>query len=170
MRRILRIAQAGAAKKAAQDAPGTIFSRGGATLVSPLFEQAYPQRSLSCLNVIEHFRAVEDDVDAAVPEDAKNAPPRDLENCKDRSFPQRPHRSFFLGGRKKNGRTNDLNSVTKPSTKSDQGHLCKNDERQGRRRRRRNSLASAATLPDTISPRLSGRFSNVPQWPHFNVR
>jgi hypothetical protein len=55
-----------------------------------------PQRSLSWLDVVEKFGAVEDDVDAVVPVDAKNAPTRDLENCKERSFPQRPHRSVFL--------------------------------------------------------------------------
>ena len=82
----LRIAGADAAKNTAQDAPGTIFPRGVATLVSPLFEYAHPQRSFWCLNVIENFRAIEDDVDAVVPVDAKNAPTRDLENCKDRSF------------------------------------------------------------------------------------
>ena len=31
-------------------------------------------------------------------------------------------------------------------------------------------LDDAATLLDTVRPRLSGRFSNVLQWPHFNVR
>ena len=35
---------------------------------------------------------------------------------------------------------------------------------------REDLLASAATLLDTICPRLSGRLSNRPQWPHFNVR
>ena len=118
-----RIAGADAAKNTAQDAPGTIFSRGGATLVSPLFEHAHPQRSLSCLNVIEKFRAIEDDVDAVVPVDAKNAPTSDLEDCKDRSFQQRPHRSLFLEEEKKERRTNDKNTSTQLSTKSDQVQL-----------------------------------------------
>ncbi len=86
----------------AQDAPGTIFSRGAATLVSPFFDHAYPRRRCLRVNVIRKFRTVEDGVDAAVPVDAQNAPTSDLENCKERSFPQRPHRSLFLEEEKKN--------------------------------------------------------------------
>ena len=118
----VRIAGADATKKTAQDAPGTIFSRGGATLVSPLFEHAHPQRRLSCLNVIEDFRAVEveveDDVDAAVPVDAQNAPTATWKTAD--SFPQAPTSILFLGGRKKKGRPTGTNSATQLSTKSDQ--------------------------------------------------
>ena len=32
------------------------------------------------------------------------------------------------------------------------------------------TLAVATMLLDTVSPRLSGRFSDVPQWPLVNVR
>src|SRR5437867_2543435 len=63
-------------------------------------------------------------MDAAVPVDAKNAPTSDLENCNERSFPQRPHRSLFLERRKEERRTNDKNSATQPSTKSDQVHFA----------------------------------------------
>ena len=77
----MRIAQADAANTPAQDA---------------LFEQASPQRSLSCLNVIENVRAVEDDVDAAVPEDAKNAPTRDLNTAKTAVFHSVHIDHFFL--------------------------------------------------------------------------
>ena len=82
--------------KIGQDARETIFSRGAATLVSPLFDHAHPRSRFSRVNVIGTFRTVQDGVDAAVPVDAKNAPTSDLENCKERSFPQRPHRSFPL--------------------------------------------------------------------------
>ena len=92
-----------ATKTIAQDARGTMFSRGVATLVSPFFDQAYPRRRLSRFNVIGKFRAVEDGMDAAVPVDAKNAPTRDLETTK--QFPQRPHRSSFLQEEKEQRRT-----------------------------------------------------------------
>jgi hypothetical protein len=39
----------------------------GRLQVPPISRLAYPHRSLSSLNVIENFRAVEDGVDAAVP-------------------------------------------------------------------------------------------------------
>jgi len=92
-----------ATKTIAQDARGTMFSRGVATLVSLFFDQAYPRRRLSRFNVIGKFRAVEDGMDAAVPVDAKNAPTRDLETTK--QFPQRPHRSSFLQEEKEQRRT-----------------------------------------------------------------
>ena len=82
--------------KILQDAPGAIFSRGAATLVCPVFDDAYPRSRFSRVNVIGNFATVEDGVDAAVPVDAQNAPTSDLENCKERSFPQRPHRAFFF--------------------------------------------------------------------------
>src|SRR5262245_37147876 len=89
IRRLMR------AKTIAQDAPGTIFSRGWLPLVSPLSVDAYAQRRFSRCQVMGQFRATKDSVDAAVPVDAQNAPTRDLENCTNRSFPQRPHRSSF---------------------------------------------------------------------------
>jgi len=107
-------------EKPAQDAPGATIVTSVDLQVPRISGLAYRQGKRSRLNVIEHFRAVEDDVDAAVPVDAKNAPTRDLENCKDRSFPQRPHRSRFLARRQKERRTNDKNSATQLSTKSDQ--------------------------------------------------
>ena len=54
MRGILRIGQVDAMKKIAQDASGTIFSRGVATQVSPLFEHARPRRYLSQNTVFEN--------------------------------------------------------------------------------------------------------------------
>ena len=74
MRVIRAIAGVGATKKPAQDAPGAIFSRGAAALVPPFSDHAHPERSHSYLNMIDTFRAVEDDVDAATPVDAQNAP------------------------------------------------------------------------------------------------
>ena len=47
--------------------------------------------------------------------------------------------------------------------------MIKNKE-EGRTKKDERLLASAATLLDTLSPRLSGRFSNVLPWPHFDVR
>jgi hypothetical protein len=93
---ILSINRAMQGNKTAQDALGTILSRGGATVVSPLFDHADRRRRWSRFNLIGELRTMEDGVDAAVPVDAQNAPTRDLENCTTRSFPQRPHRSFFL--------------------------------------------------------------------------
>src|SRR5438034_1099496 len=63
-----------ATKTIAQDARGTMFSRGVATLVSPFFDQAYPRRRLSRFNVIGKFRAVEDGMDA----DRDRGTPRDV--------------------------------------------------------------------------------------------
>jgi len=68
-------------KKIAQDAPGTIFSTGVATLVSPLSTSRILEGDCRASIVIGKFRTVEDGVDAAVPVDAQNAPTRDLENC-----------------------------------------------------------------------------------------
>ena len=51
-----------------------IFSKGGATPVSPSVKPTHRRRASSSLNVVETFRAVEDDVDAATPVDAQNAP------------------------------------------------------------------------------------------------
>jgi len=65
----------------AQDAPGTIFSTGVATLVSPLSTSRILEGDCRASIVIGKFRTVEDGVDAAVPVDAQNAPTRDLENC-----------------------------------------------------------------------------------------
>jgi hypothetical protein len=70
----------------AQDAPGTIFSRGAATLVSPFSPTRILEVRFSRVNAIGKFRTVEDGVDAAVPVDAKNAPTSDLENCKSAVF------------------------------------------------------------------------------------
>ena len=39
----------------AQDAPGTIFSRGAATLVSPFFDHASPRRVFRASTLLEHF-------------------------------------------------------------------------------------------------------------------
>jgi hypothetical protein len=73
-------------KKTAQDAPGTIFSRGVATWVSPLSEHAHRDQHRSPINMLEHFRRNEDDVDAGLPVDAKNASTRKLEKCKSALF------------------------------------------------------------------------------------
>src|SRR5215468_590148 len=106
--------------KTAQAAPGAIFSRGVATRVSPLFEVALLQTTLSTLTALESFRARQDGVDAVVPVDAKNASTSDFENCTDRSFQQRPHRSLFLVRRRREERrTHDGDTITELSTRSD---------------------------------------------------
>jgi hypothetical protein len=74
--------------KTAQDALRTIFSRGVATQVFPLFEHVHPHSNGSCLTVIETFRAVEDGVDAAVAVDAKNAPTATCKTAKNAVFAQ----------------------------------------------------------------------------------
>jgi hypothetical protein len=101
----LTIDRVRAMKKPAQDASGTTIETSGDLQVPPISRLAHPHRSLSSLNVMETFRAVEDGVDAAVPVDAKNASTSDLENYKDRSFPQRPHRLFFSRKKKPEERT-----------------------------------------------------------------
>src|SRR6266851_4353365 len=55
MSETLRIAPTNATKQTAQDALGTIFSRGVATLVSPFFEDAYRQGLPACLRDIDIF-------------------------------------------------------------------------------------------------------------------
>jgi hypothetical protein len=111
-------------EKPAEDAPGATIVTSVNLQVPPIWELAYRERKRSCLSVIDTLRGDEDGVDAAVPVDAKNAPTSDLENCKERSFPQRPHRSLFLGRRKEERRTNYKNSATQLSTKSDQVHAA----------------------------------------------
>jgi hypothetical protein len=88
MRDILPINRLMQENKIAQDVLGTIFSRGVATLVSPLFDHAYPRRCLSPFNVIAKFRAVEDGVDADVLWTQRTRP-QDLENCTNRRCVQR---------------------------------------------------------------------------------
>src|SRR6266851_9075031 len=61
---IMSIAGGGTTTKTAQDAPGSIFSRGVATLVSRVVESRLPHGRRSHLNLIENFRGVEDDMDA----------------------------------------------------------------------------------------------------------
>ncbi len=117
--------------KTAQDAPEATSVISVDLQVPPISRLASRERKRSCLSVIEHFRGDEDGVDAAVPVDAKNAPTSDLENCKERSFPQRPHRSLFLGIRKEERRTNDKNSATQLSTKSDQVHTVNRAANEG---------------------------------------
>ena len=68
----------------AQDAPGAIFSRGVATPVSPLFATRTRPEVISA---IEHFRDVEDDVDAATPVDAQNAPTGVWKSRREREIP-----------------------------------------------------------------------------------
>ena len=89
----------------AQDAPGTIFSRGGATPVSPHFDDAQPRRRFSRVNVIRKFRAMEDGVDPAVPVDAQNASTSDLENCTNAVFHSAHTDHPFLQEEKEQRRT-----------------------------------------------------------------
>jgi hypothetical protein len=56
--------------------PRSDVLEGGAPLVSPFFDHTPPRSSRVWHNMIEKFRVVEDDVDAAVPVDAQNAPTR----------------------------------------------------------------------------------------------
>ncbi len=100
MRDILPINRAMQENKIAQDVLGTIFSRGVATLVCPLFDHAYPQRRLSRFNVIARFRAVEDGVDADVLWTHRTRP-QDLENCTNRQFSTASTPIFFSYRRKK---------------------------------------------------------------------
>ena len=88
----------------AQDAPGTIFSRGVATSGIPLFRPRVCSQTICALRGDPTITHGEHGVDAAVPVDAQNASTRDLENCTNRSFPQRPHRSLFSYKRNKNNR------------------------------------------------------------------
>jgi hypothetical protein len=92
-------------KKTAQDAPGTIFSSGVATHVSPLFEHVRPHSNGSCLPVIGTFRTAEDGVDAAVPVDAKNAPTATCKTAENAVSHKRPHRLSFSGKKKPEERT-----------------------------------------------------------------
>jgi hypothetical protein len=102
-------------KKTAQDAPGTIFSSGVATHVSPLFEHVRPHSNGSCLPVIGTFRTAEDGVDAAVPVDAKNAPTATCKTAKNAVSHKRPHRLSFSGNeetRRRNDRTEAASVLT----------------------------------------------------------
>ena len=91
----------------AQDAPGAIFSRGGATPVSPLFATRIGPEVVSA---IEHFRDVEDDVDAATPVDAQNAPTGVWKSRKEHEIPTAPTSIIFsLTKRKNEDKTTQIN-------------------------------------------------------------
>ena len=92
-----------------------IFSKGGATPVSPSVKPTHRRRASSSLNVVETFRAVEDDVDAATPVDAQNAPTGVWKSRKEREIPTAPTSIvFFSEGEER--RTNQSDQL---STESD---------------------------------------------------
>lgn len=81
--------------KPVQDAPGAIFSRRVATRVSPRFEVALPQTTLSTRTVLERFRARQDAVDAVVPVDARTRPQVTLKTAQTAVFNSAHTDHFF---------------------------------------------------------------------------
>src|SRR5436190_20208944 len=97
-----------------------IFSKGGATPVSPSVKPTHRRRASSSLNVVETFRAVEDDVDAAPPVDAQNAPTGVWKSRREREIPTAPTSILFcLTEEEKKEETKKISS-NQLSTKSDQ--------------------------------------------------
>ena len=62
----------------------------------PSVNRTHRHRASSSLNVVEHFRAVEDDVDAATPVDAQNAPTGVWKSRKEREIPTAPTSIIFI--------------------------------------------------------------------------
>jgi hypothetical protein len=71
----------------AQDAPGSIFSEGAATPISPCSTTRHCREGD---HAIERFRKIEDDVDAVTPVDAQNAPTGVWKSRKEREIPTAP--------------------------------------------------------------------------------
>ena len=73
--------------------------------------------AFSRLNMSEHFRGVEDDVDAATPVDAQNAPTGVWKSRTEREIPTAPTSMIVSLKKKKN---EDQNNSDQLSTRSDQ--------------------------------------------------
>ena len=104
-----------------QDAPGTIFSRGVATLVSPLSSTPILKSTFRAGDVIDSLRPTEDDVDAATPVDAQNAPTGVWKSRSEREIPTAPTSIIFILKRRREEKKNEEQiSSNQLSTKSDQ--------------------------------------------------
>ena len=96
--------------------PQEIFSRGAATPVSPLFATRIGPEVISA---IEHFRDVEDDVDAATPVDAQNAPTGVWKSRREREIPTAPTSIISFCDEEEERRQNHSDQL---STEPDQVH------------------------------------------------
>src|SRR5713226_2356198 len=128
MSETLRIAPTNATKQTAQDALGTIFSRGVATLVSPFFEDAYRQGLPACLRDIDIFAWSKTVWTLSSLWTQRTRPQVTLKTAQTTVFNKRPHRSLFLA-RREERRTNNKNSTTNLSTKSDHSQRKKQERK-----------------------------------------
>ena len=109
-----------AAKTNRSGCPRNDFLEGVATLVSPLSSTPILKGIFRVGDVIDNFRATEDDVDAATPVDAQNAPTGVWKSRREREIPTAP--TSILFGLKEEEKKEEQISSNQLSTKSDQIH------------------------------------------------
>jgi hypothetical protein len=108
-------------RKTAQDAPGTIFSRGGYSGIPPFSSTRSSKASFVPSDVIDNFPSDEDDVDAATPVDAQNAPTGVWKSRREREIPTAPTSIHVLLERRREKKKNEEQiSSNQLSTKSAQ--------------------------------------------------
>jgi hypothetical protein len=95
-------------RQIAQDAPGAIFSRGP-LLRYPLLSTMRHRHEGD--HAIEHFREVEDDVDAATPVDAQNVPTGVWKSRKEREIPTASTSIICFSNEDEERRTQPLRST-----------------------------------------------------------
>jgi len=93
-----------------------------ATLVSPLSSTPILKGIFRAGDVIDNFRATEDDVDAATPVDAQNAPTGVWKSRREREIPTAPTSILFCLKEEEMKEDEEQISSNQLSTKSDQGH------------------------------------------------
>jgi hypothetical protein len=105
----------------AQDAPGTIFSRGWLLWYPPFSSTPILKGTFRAGHVTDNVRATEDDVDAATPMDAQNAPTGVWKSRSEREIPTAPTSIIFILKRRREEKKNEEQiSSNQLSTKSDQ--------------------------------------------------
>ena len=110
-------------EKTAQDAPGTIFSRGAATLVSLRFDHAFPQESLSGLNLcLTMFARSKTVWTLSSLWTQRTRPQVTLKTAQTAVFNSAHTDHFFLQEEENNDETNHGNTTTELSTESDHSH------------------------------------------------
>src|SRR5229473_2738087 len=148
MSETLRIAPTNATKQTAQDALGTIFSRGVATLVSPFFEDAYRQGLPACLRDIDIFArsktvwtlsslwtqrtrpqvtlktAQTTDFNSAHTDHFFLQEEKNEERTTKTAQPTYPLNRIIARGRNKNGRATSKTKQTKPTVTHVPGLIC----------------------------------------------
>jgi hypothetical protein len=109
---MVMIAGIDAKKTTAQDAPGTIFSRGWLLWYPPFSSTPILKGTFRAGHVTDNVRATEDDVDAATPMDAQNAPTGVWKSRREREIPTAPTSIIILKEEEKKRRTKSKSAQT----------------------------------------------------------